>query len=131
MWPEHWYYFSGCCTWVDIVCIWDVRRVLNFITVFKLLVYDVWFAKDYKKGFLSVRVDTFGWLYLKEQPISLPMATMSSIKQLYDSEKTQQKSKHVKILIHNQSIMFGLSLPYGNTRKIEKCQIIYFDECSK
>ena len=44
-------------------------------------------------------------------------------------EKTQQKLKYVKNLMNNQNIMFGLSLPYEKTRKIEKCQTIYFDEC--
>ena len=47
------------------------------------------------------------------------------------SEKTQTKSKYVKILMNNQNIMSGLSLPYGKTRKIEKYQTIYFDECWK
>ena len=31
----------------------------------KLVVYDVWFAEDYRTGFLSVRVDIFDRLYLK------------------------------------------------------------------
>ena len=50
----------------------------------KLLVYDVWAAEEDKTGFLSVGVDFFDRLYLKERPISLPMVTMSSIKQIYD-----------------------------------------------
>ena len=37
----------------------------------KLLVYDVWSAEEDKTGFLSVEVDIFDQLYLKEQPIFL------------------------------------------------------------
>ena len=58
---------------------WD-----DIIVCLKLLVYDVWFSEDDKTGFLSVGVDIFDRLYLKERPISLPMVTMSSIKQIYD-----------------------------------------------
>ena len=46
---------------------------------FGLLAYDVWAAEDDKTGFLSVGVDIFDWLYLKELPISLPMVPMSNI----------------------------------------------------
>ena len=58
---------------------WD-----DIIVRVKLLVYDVWFAEDDKTGFLSVGVDRFDRLYLKEQPISVLVVTMSSIKQIYD-----------------------------------------------
>ena len=50
----------------------------------KLLVYDVWAAEEDKTGFLSVEVDIFNRLYLKERPIYLPMVTMSTINQIYD-----------------------------------------------
>ena len=76
----------------------------------KLLVYDVWFVEHYKTGLLSVGVDIFDRLYLKERPISLPMVTMSSINKYMIKrlcENTQQKSKYVKILMNNQNIMFG------------------------
>ena len=33
----------------------------------KLLVYDVWAVEEYKTGFLSVGVDIFYQLYLKEK----------------------------------------------------------------
>ena len=49
-----------------------------------LLADDVWAAEDKKTGFLSVGVDCFGRLYLKERPIYLPVVTMSTIKQKYD-----------------------------------------------
>ena len=58
---------------------WD-----DIIVRVKLLVYDVWFAEDDNTGFLSVVVDIFDRLYLKEWPIYLPMVPMSSIKQIYD-----------------------------------------------
>ena len=47
---------------------------------FELLAYDVWEAEDDKAGFLSVGVDIFDQLYLKERPISLPMVPMSTKK---------------------------------------------------
>ena len=49
-----------------------------------LLADDVWSAEDDKTGFLSVGVDIFDQLYLKEQPISLPMVPMSTIKLKYE-----------------------------------------------
>ena len=62
--------FPGCYTGVDTICIWDVRRVLNWSTVFmlklmrhnigvELVVYDVWFSEDDNTVFLSVGVDIF------------------------------------------------------------------------
>ena len=56
----------------------------DIIVRVKLVVYNVWCAEDDNTGFLSVGVDFFYRLYLKEQPISLPMVPMSTIKQIYD-----------------------------------------------
>ena len=56
----------------------------DIIVCEELVVYDVWLSEDDKTGFLSVWVDMFDQLYLKERPISLPMVTMSTIKQTYD-----------------------------------------------
>ena len=50
----------------------------------KVLAYDVWAAEEDKTGFLSVGMDIFDQLYLKERPISLSMVPMSTIKQIYD-----------------------------------------------
>ena len=58
---------------------WD-----DIIVRVKLLVYDVWFTEDDNTVFLSVGVHIFDRLYLKERPISLPVVTMSSKKQIYD-----------------------------------------------
>ena len=58
---------------------WD-----DIIVRVKLVVYDVWFAEDDNTGFLSVGMDIFDRLYLKERPISLPMVPMITIKQIYD-----------------------------------------------
>ena len=44
----------------------------------ELLVDDLWAAKDNKTVFLSVGVDIFDQLYLKERPLSLPMVPMST-----------------------------------------------------
>ena len=49
----------------------------------ELVVYDVWFAENENTGFLSVGLDIFGRLYLKERPISLPMVPMSTINTKY------------------------------------------------
>ena len=49
-----------------------------------LIADDVWATEDDKTGFLSVGVDIFNQLYLKERPITLPMVPMSTIKQKYD-----------------------------------------------
>ena len=53
------------------------------IVCVKLIVYDVWYAEEDRIGFLSVGVDIFDRLYLKERPTSFPMMKMSSIKQIY------------------------------------------------
>ena len=50
----------------------------------QLLAYYVWAAGDDKTGFLSVEVDIFDRLYLKEQPTSFPMVQIITIKQKYD-----------------------------------------------
>ena len=58
---------------------WDEMKVCV-----KLLADDAWADEEYKTGFLSVGVDIFDRLYLKEQPIYLPMVTMSIMKRIYD-----------------------------------------------
>ena len=50
----------------------------------KLLADDVIAAEDGTTGLLSVGVDIFDRLYLKELPISLPMVPMSTINQKYE-----------------------------------------------
>ena len=50
----------------------------------KLLADDLWAAEEYKTVFLSVGVDIFDWIYLKQGPISFPMVTISDIKLKYD-----------------------------------------------
>ena len=50
----------------------------------ELLADDAWAAENDKTGFLSVGVDIFDRLYLKERPISLPMVPMITIKRKYE-----------------------------------------------
>ena len=50
----------------------------------ELLADYVWAAEYYKTGFLSVGVDSFDQLYLKEWTILLPMVPMSNIKRKYE-----------------------------------------------
>ena len=63
---------SLCWSWYDIiVCV-------------ELVLYDVWCSEDDNTGFLSVGVDIFYRLYLKERPLSFPMVPMSTINKIYD-----------------------------------------------
>ena len=50
----------------------------------ELLADDVWSAEYDKTDFLSVVVDSFDRLYLKEQPICFPMVSMSTIRRKYE-----------------------------------------------
>ena len=53
---------------------WDI------IVGFEIVIHDVWFAEDNNTGFLSVRLDDLGRLYIcKKRPISLPMVPISAI----------------------------------------------------
>ena len=54
----------------------------DIIVRVELVVYDVWFAEDDKTGFLSVGLNLFDQLYLKERPISLTVVPMSNIKNI-------------------------------------------------
>ena len=51
----------------------------------KLLADDIWGAEDNKKGFLSVGVDILiEYIFVRLRKISLPMVSMSTIKQKYE-----------------------------------------------
>ena len=50
----------------------------------KFFADDVWADEDDIIGSLSVGVDIFDRLYLKELPISLPMVKISTIKRKYE-----------------------------------------------
>ena len=81
--------------WIAVLSLlssWD-----DMIVRVKLLVYDVWSAEEDRIGFLSVGVDIFVWLYLKERTISLPMVTMSTIKQIYDKWDYVRKLNKIEI----------------------------------
>ena len=66
----------------------------------KLLADDVWAAGEDKKGFLSVGVNISNQLYLKERPIYLPMATMSTTKRIYDKWDYVRKLNKIEICEH-------------------------------
>ena len=79
-----WHLYLKCCScfWFVVMSLlssWDEMDVRV-----KLLADDVWSAEDNKTVFLSVEVDSFDPLYLKERPISFPMVQISTIKQKYD-----------------------------------------------
>ena len=71
---------------------WDEMKVRV-----KLLSDDIWAAKEDKTGFLSVGVDIFDRLYLKERPISLPVVTMITIKRIYDKWDYVRKLNKIEI----------------------------------
>ena len=98
----------------------------------KLLADDVWAAEDNKTYFLSVEVNIFGQIYLKEQSISLPMVPTSTIKRKYEKWgwlRKLNKSKYVIVLMNDQNIMFGYTPPMERLEN-RKSQSITFDECS-
>ena len=95
MWPEHCNFFRGIThEWMPYV----LEMLFLFLLVamsllsswddmdvcVELLADDVWAAEDYKTIFLSVGVDIFDRIYLKERPISLPMVQISTIKRNYE-----------------------------------------------
>ena len=89
----------------------------------KLLADDVWAAEEDKTGFLSVVVDIYDWLYLKEQPIYFPMATMSSINEYMIKEVMWEKSiksKYVIILMNDQNIMLDYPPPMEKIKHSSK-----------
>ena len=80
--------------WIAVLSslsIWDEMKVCV-----KLLADDVWAAEEYKIGFLSVGLDIFDRLYFKERTISLPMVTMSTIKEIYDKWDYVRKLKKIE-----------------------------------
>ena len=80
---------------MDVICIWGVFSCFWFVVLYllsswdeidvhvELLADDVWGDENDQICFLSAGVDVFDRLYLKEQPISLPMVPMSTIKLKY------------------------------------------------
>ena len=68
--------------WISVLSL--LSRWYEMNACVKLLSDNVWAAVEDKTGFLSVGVDIFDRFYLKEQPISLPMMTMSNIKRKYE-----------------------------------------------
>ena len=95
----------------------------------KLLADDAWSAEDDKTGFLSVEVDTFDWIFLKEIPISLPTMQISTIKWKkiklgYVRELNKSKCEGFKWMI--TILRFVRPPPLLKNRKIEKYQTINF-----
>ena len=64
---------------------------------FGLFADDEWAAEYDNTGFLSVGVDIIDRLYFKEQPISLTMVTMSTIKRKYDKWGYVRKLNKIEI----------------------------------
>ena len=90
----------------------------------ELLADDVWSAEDDITGSLSVEVNSFDQLYLKEQPISSPMVQISTIKQKYEKWGKLRKLNKSKYEIFWWIIKIYCVCypPYGKIRKIKKCQ---------
>ena len=68
--------------WIEVLSLFS--SWYDIIVSVELFVYDVWCAEDDNTDFLSVGVDIFAKLYLKERPISMPVVPMSIINQIYD-----------------------------------------------
>ena len=64
--------------WIAVLSLFSRWNEMKFRV--KLLADDVWAAEDDKIGFLSVGVDIFDRIYLKELPIYLPIVPMSIMK---------------------------------------------------
>ena len=82
-----------------------------------------------KKKFLECWSEFFNQLYFKEQQISLPIATMGTIKRKYDKwvyERKLKKIERCEKFNEWSKYYVGLSLPYGKTLKSEKYQSIKF-----
>ena len=68
--------------WITVLS--SLSSLDDIIVHVKLGVYDVWCAEDDNTGFLSVGVDIFDVLYLKERPILLLVVPIRTIKRIYD-----------------------------------------------
>ena len=53
--------------WIEVLSLFS--SWYDIIVRVELVVYDVWFAEDDNTRFLSVGVDIFDLLYLKERPV--------------------------------------------------------------
>ena len=102
------WFFLWCYTWVDVIHIWGVVLVLIYSAVFIIKVRWDGFScqivcrwcmisEEDKTGFLTVGVDIFDRLYLKEQPIFFPMVKISTIKRRYKNEDKWENSTKTEI----------------------------------
>ena len=69
----------------------------DIIVCVELVVYDVWCAEDDNIGFLSVEVNIFDRLYLKERPISFSVVPMITIKKNMINEIMWEKSTKIEV----------------------------------
>ena len=107
--------------WISVLSLFS--SWYDIIVRVELVVYGVWCDEDDNTGFLSVGVDIFDRLYLKERLISLPMVPMSTTKQIYD------KWDYVSKIDKNRSMWKFWWIIGIVCQKIEKWQIMCFDEC--
>ena len=62
--------------WLVVMCV--LSSIDGIYVRFEVLVDDAGEAEDDKKGFLIGEVDSFDWLFLEKQPMSLPMVQNSN-----------------------------------------------------
>ena len=86
----------------------------------ELLTDDVWAAEYYKTGFLSVGVDIFDWLYLKERPISLLMVPMITINNNMRNEDNWESSTNRHMSFFLITKILCLVIPPYKKSKIKK-----------
>ena len=99
---------------------------------FKLIADDVWAAEYYKTGFLSVGVDSFDRLFLKNDEFPCPWCKLVlKNENMINEDKWESSTNRNMIFFDEWSKCYvWLYPPMEKLEKIEKCQSIYFDKCS-
>ena len=85
----------------------------------KLLADDVWASEDDITSYLSVEVNSFDQLYMKEWTIYLPIVQISTIKEHMINEDNWENSTNWNMSFLNEwskYIVGWLSPPYENNR---------------
>ena len=81
---------------ISLLSSWDYMDV-----GVELLADDVWAAEDDKTGFLSVGLDSFDRLRLKERPISFPMVQISDMnKNIRNKDEWENSTEWNMIFFH-------------------------------
>ena len=142
MWPEDYICFCGVTNegmssifemlflfWLAVMYLlssWDEIDVRV-----KWLVDDVWESEDDKTCFLSVGVDSFDRLFLKNDQFPCPRWKLVLKNENMINKDKREISKNWKMIFFDEwwKYIFWLD-PLQKRSKIEKYQAINFDKCS-